>query len=70
MQKYISGFAAGALTTSSVLGIFQDVMGKEGYSQWVLTHWVSSSITLPLATVGLLLAAFSTVQHFLARKSE
>lgn len=53
--SYGTGFWAGAATFSSVMSLVQDAMGREGYAQHVLNHWVSGWYSVPLATLALAL---------------
>lgn len=46
-------YLAGSLLTVAPLMLFQDFMGREGYSEWVLNHWVTPWFTVPLALLSL-----------------
>jgi hypothetical protein len=63
MKKYWSGFTAGGLSLASIMLIFQDMLGKEGYSQWMSDHWISPYFSVPLAIVSLLLAVYSIITN-------
>ncbi len=53
--SYGTGFWAGAAVFSSVSSLVQDAMGREGYAQHVLNHWVSGWYSVPIATLALAL---------------
>jgi len=54
-------FYAGILFYASINSIIQDIMGKEGYINYVNLHWIDSSVTFPLAIV-LLFLSFSLIK--------
>jgi hypothetical protein len=47
-------FWQGYLACACVSSLLQDLIGKEAYIQAVSKHWIDSSITLPLAVIGLI----------------
>ena len=47
-------FYSGALFVISIIGIFQDIMGKERYIRYVDKHWVDSQPSLILFSCGLI----------------
>lgn len=51
-------FWAGVLFVISLSSLFQDWMGREGYSAWVLDHWTDARWTVPLALATLVTALY------------
>ena len=48
-EMFLAGFSIHALYMS----LWADFMGREAYAQYVLDHWISANITVPLALVCL-----------------
>lgn len=46
-------FLFGMLFMNSVISLFQDALGKDGYIEFARTHWVSGWIAVPLALLGI-----------------
>lgn len=75
---FILGTWAGVFTASGIAGLRQDYMGKEAYSQHVLTHWVPEHVSVPIEIgfllVAVLVAAFighrSAHDEYIDRKSQ
>lgn len=57
-MKKINVFLVGCLFWSSIQGLRQDIMGKEGFIDYVQNNWVSSEITIPIEIAGLLIVIF------------
>jgi len=51
-----SGFIAGFLFAISSFGLYQDFLGREGYAQYVLDHWVTGWISVPIEVATLIIA--------------
>lgn len=46
----------GASLAMSAYSLFTDYLGKEMYSQYILNHWVSSKISVPIALLSIVLS--------------
>ncbi len=44
-------FGAGIMLGISTFSLFQDIMGKEAYIEYLHNHWVSGWVTVPLALI-------------------
>jgi hypothetical protein len=55
-------FLAAILVSFSILSFVQDAMGAERYTRWILEHWVSPWITVPLATVAFVVGCLIQVR--------
>ena len=65
-NNYLLAFLSGVMFSLSWLSLMQDSFGKDGYIAYVETHWVSGSITIPLA--AFLLIGSISIQLYLIRK--
>jgi len=54
-----NSFAAGALMAFSLGSLFQDYFGRIGFAEFVLEHWTPAWFSVPLALVGLVIAAIA-----------
>ena len=48
----------GAAILMCVHSLYQDIVGMDGYIQYVRTHWRSADTSVPVAIIGLLVAVF------------
>jgi hypothetical protein len=64
-RTLISGVGVGLGLAGSAYGLVQDLMGKEGYIEYVQTHWVRHSYALPIEILGLVVAFATFVIMFL-----
>ena len=51
-----SVFFCGAMVALSMMSLYQDFLGKDGFVKHVQDHWISGWWTVPIALVLLLLA--------------
>jgi hypothetical protein len=63
-----SAFFLGALYSSLLTGLTEDLFGLERWIAFMRRHWISSSITLPFEYGGLVLALILTFFLFKATK--
>lgn len=51
-------------------GIFQDLLGLEGYIQHVRDHWIDSRITLPIHIIVILAGLFMIWRYFSKKRKD
>jgi hypothetical protein len=58
MKAWLKAFLAGILLNMSISSLYQDLLGKEGFIKHVESAWVPAGVTIPIAILFFIIAAF------------